>query len=465
MSASTKRTAWLAFTGLAILGALAAPANAQRGGRQPMVRGPVVVPYPVNPNGFTGAFPTGQQQLYNARVVGRSIAAIPPYAYGYNPYPSPIVNTGPVYPSTPYYPASPYATLSTTPYAAASPYGGTLSTSPYGGYGGGGGYSLSTTGGYADTPYGGGGYGGGYGYGAGYGNSAQGSLSGLASYTQSQGNWQIQVQQARQLNEQVKMAQIDRARKQIQFEQWRESMKMTAPKMREQEAAADLDRARNDPPAMDVWSGKSLNELLRSIKKVGKDNLKNGPQIDLSDVNLDSVNLMPQGGQANVGMLKSTDKDGKLAIHWPQAFEGDAFAKTVERMTRNLGEAVGNLRKKQKVDPTTLKDLRNDYEALNKELARTASTDALTPSQSIEARRFLRQLDQAIRALSDPNASRYFDDWKAKGKTVQELTAFLIDSGLEFAPATPGDEAAYSALYQALRAYERGLHQSSTSQK
>jgi len=458
MSVSTKRTVWLAFAGLTILGALPAPAHAQAGSRRFLNRGPVVVPYPVNPNGFTGAFPTAQQFNFNARVVGNSIAQIPPYAFGYNPYPSPIISSGPVV-NSPAYPATPYATLSTTPYAMGSPYGGTLST---GGYGGGG-YGLSTMGGYGDSGYGYGG--GGYGYGAGYGNSNQGSLSGLATYTQAQGNWQIQIQQARQLNEQVKMAQIDRARKQIQFEMWRESLKMTAPRMREQEAAIDLDNARNRPSAMQIWSGKALNDLLKSIKSVGKDNLKSGPQIDLSDVNLESVNLTPVGGQSNVGMLKATDKEGKLALNWPSAFDGDGFAKTVERLTRNLGEAVGNLRKKQKVDPTTLKDIRADYEILNKELAKTASTDALTPSQSIEARRFLKQLDLAIRALSDTNAARYFDDWKAQGKTVSALVAFLIDSGLEFAPAASGDEAAYSALYEALRTYERGLHQSSASQK
>src|SRR5688572_8211813 len=119
MSYSMKRFAWLAFAGLAILGAMAAPAHAQRGSRQPMIRGPIVTPYPVNPNGFTGAFPTAQQQLFNARVVGRAYRSIPPYALGYNPYPSPIINTAPIvpypsYPSVPSFP-TPYATLSTSP--------------------------------------------------------------------------------------------------------------------------------------------------------------------------------------------------------------------------------------------------------------------------------------------------------------------------------------------------------------
>jgi hypothetical protein len=442
MSFSTKRTAWLALAGLVILGAMAAPAHAQRGVRQPMIRTPVVPRYPVNPNGFTGAFPTAQQALFNSRVVGRSLDAIPPYAFGYNPYPSPIINSGPIIPYSGY-PSAGYSSLSTSPYS--SGYGSTLSTSPYGG----GGYSMST------SPYGG--YGGGYG---GYGDGLQGA----ASYTQAEGNYKIQIQQARLVREQARQANIDTARKQLQFEAWYESMKMTAPKLRDQEMATALDRARKDPPATEVWSGTSLNELLRSIRKVGRNNLKSGPQVDLSDVNLDSVNLTDKTGQGNTGMLKAENKDGKLALYWPSAFDTAGFAEPSKQLTQSLSEAVAALKKKERPAATTLKDAQNNFRILSDKLAATASTDELSPSQYIEAKRYLRQLDQAIRALNDPKASNYFDDWKAKGKTVAELVDHMMKNGLEFAPAASGDEASYSALYQALRQFEGGLQQQ-TSQK
>ena len=306
MSFSTKRTAWLAFAGLAILGAVAAPAQAQRGVRQPMIRGPVVIPYPVNPNGFTGAFPTAQQALFNSRVVGRSIAAIPPYAFGYNPYPSPIINSGPILNSG-YggYPTTPYASLSTSPYGGG--YGSTLSTSPYGG-----GYSMSTSP-YANSNGG---------YGA-YSYDPTG-LQGASSYVQSQGNYNIQIQQAKLLREQARQANIDTARKRLMWEMEYEKYRPSAAKMRDQEMATALDRARKDPPATEVWSGTSLNELLRSIRKAGRNNLKSGPQVDLSDVNLDSVNLTDKAGQGNPAMLKAESKDGKLAMYWPAAFESRA---------------------------------------------------------------------------------------------------------------------------------------------
>jgi len=451
MSCSTKRIAWLAFVGLAALGALASPAHAQRGFRQPMIRGPVVIPYPVNPNGFLGAFPTAQQTRFNARTIGASIRAIPPYAYGYNPYPSPIINNGPIvpsYPAYPSYPSYPYASLSTSPYATA-PYGGggTLST--------GGGYSLSTTGsGYAD-PYYGGGYGG---YGPGSG------LQGIASVNNSLGNYQIQVQQAKLIQEQAKQANIETAKKRLQLEAYYESMKMTAPQLRLRDQQNELDRARNDPPAVEVWSGKSLNELLRSIEDVGPNNLKTGPQIDLSDLSLENVNLT-DGSQGNVGLLKPTDKDGKLSLTWPAVFSREPYATPANALTNSLSEAVAALKKKQTPD-LTMRDVEKNYNALSNELAKTGTTDELSPAQYIEAKRYLRQLDQAIKALTDPKkAAKYFDDWKPKGKTVAELVSHMMTNGLKFAPAASGDEAAYSALYQALRAYEGGLHQTSSSNK
>jgi hypothetical protein len=51
--------------------------------------------------------------------------------------------------------------------------------------------------------------------------------------------------------------------------------------------------------------------------------------------------------------------------------------------------------------------------------------------------------------------SHYFDNsWSSRGKTVTELVKFMSDNGLVFAPAAPGDEHAYRALYIALAAFD-----------
>ena len=60
--------------------------------------------------------------------------------------------------------------------------------------------------------------------------------------------------------------------------------------------------------------------------------------------------------------------------------------------------------------------------------------------------------------LRDRNQSNYFNgNWSARGKSVAELVTFMGEKGLWFAPAAPGDEPAYLALYHALAAFDAGM--------
>src|SRR5262245_47751953 len=62
------------------------------------------------------------QAAYNISVMGRAYSRVPPWVFGYNPYPAPIITTPvvtPVYPYYGMYPASVYP----YPYPAYSPYG------------------------------------------------------------------------------------------------------------------------------------------------------------------------------------------------------------------------------------------------------------------------------------------------------------------------------------------------------
>jgi hypothetical protein len=88
----------------------------------------------------------------------------------------------------------------------------------------------------------------------------------------------------------------------------------------------------------------------------------------------------------------------------------------------------------------------------------------MPPLEYSESKRYLNQLGEAVKALQDPNVRNYLNGkYAAKGKTVAELVENLTRvQGLEFAPATPGDEAAYRALYQAMHAYDTGLTQNNT---
>src|SRR5262249_15410167 len=62
------------------------------------------------------------QAAYNTRVIGNAYSYVPPWTYGYNPYPQ-VVNYGPVYPySSGYYPYSSGYYPYSSPYGYGYPY-------------------------------------------------------------------------------------------------------------------------------------------------------------------------------------------------------------------------------------------------------------------------------------------------------------------------------------------------------
>jgi hypothetical protein len=72
----------------------------------------------------------------------------------------------------------------------------------------------------------------------------------------------------------------------------------------------------------------------------------------------------------------------------------------------------------------------------------------------MKAKRYLNDLDSALRVLEDPNASKFANrKLAARGSTVSDLVAEMSGQGLRFAPAVPGDEGAYVALHRALVNY------------
>jgi hypothetical protein len=103
-----------------------------------------------------------------------------------------------------------------------------------------------------------------------------------------------------------------------------------------------------------------------------------------------------------------------------------------------------------------LTDMQHDLGGLSERLSGSGSD--LSPSQYIEARRYLNQVGDAVAALSDPKVGAYLNPgWAGKARNVADLTNFMARSGLRFAAATPGDEPAYAALYRALADFDAGL--------
>jgi hypothetical protein len=472
MDSSVRRFGVAALAGLAVCGALSSPAHAQmrqRPGTTTVVTpAPVVNPFlspfffqnrtvpfipslgaqSINRNPFLNEFTTLGQGAYNTAVLGQALSNIPPYLLGYSPYPQ-MINYGPSYPTI-----SPYggSTLSTTggynPYLGGGYGGATMTTSPYMA-----GASPSTAA-YGGSPgYGSSGYGG-YGYPYSI-NPYNGYLTGAADVTTANARYQLTTQQARLEREKANQEHMQTRRRIIEEAEWERGRMPDPERAREQDIETALSRARRDPPLTEVWSARSLNALLNHLASQPRGQLAKGPNVPLDEDALKSINLTAGDSRANAGLLKD---DGKL--QWPRPLQGDDFTENRTRLSRLLEEAVQKLKfnPNAPVPPGLLTDMRNDLDALNRRL--NGSVGDLSPSQYIEARRYLNQVRDALAALSDPKAGACLNpSWAGKAKNVAELVNFLSRSGLRFAPATPGDEPAYAALYRALADFDAGMRQ------
>jgi hypothetical protein len=397
----------LAALGIALLALVlaAAPAHAQRG--VPGLGGTL------NPYNYYDPYGFARQAAFNTVLYGRAMSHVPPYALGYNPY----------------------AQAVTTPYAA-SAYGGYSVANPSlytaGGYGSPG-YSpgLSDYGGY-NSPY--------YPYPYSYDPYA-GFLQGSAAVINADGRFRVNNQQANLLREQVRSSHIDNNRKAFDEFLYERANTPTWLDDLERQKKLNLRYALTNASGSEILAGTSLNTLLDSLKQMQSKGTT-GPDVPLSGETLDKINVTAGGG-VNPGLLKSE------RLTWPLALTGSEYQDDRKNVERNLAAAVREAEVGQ-VEPKRLKDLLDEVDKMSDDLGRQIGE--MTPNQYIEARNYLKQLNEGIRALGRPDGGKYVTgQYAAKGKTVADLVKNM--QGLQFAAATPGSEQAYGELYQRLREY------------
>jgi hypothetical protein len=358
-----------------------------------------------------------------------------PYGVGYNaPYVGPVIN--PFVPTpTPYYTCLGFCPGGGQLYANLPAYSGSYYNSPGSGYGGSPGYGYS------------GGYGG---YGGWYQDPYNGYLTGAAAVIQSQGQFAKDWQTSRLMKEQVKQASIDTQRRMI--DEWLYERNLQ-PKLEEIRRAAieqAWQRAIFQPPANDIWSADALNRILDHANRAIANGGGKGPEIAIDPDMLSRLNVST-GVAGNIAALR--DK-GKLT--WPSLLHDSSFDKERERFSDLAKAAVDQASSNGSVKPNTLKQMAEDLRSMTEKLS--ARVGDLDPNDYNEAKRYLRELSQAMKILKRPDVGDYFNGkYKAEGKSAGELIRNMGKNGLRFAPAAQGDEAAYNAIYQALVAYDLDL--------
>jgi len=285
-----------------------------------------------------------------------------------------------------------------------------------------------------------------------------GALTGYANVISAVAQSNVTFQQARIVQQQANQSMLDTRRR--LFDQIRyERMSIPTPEeVRVHDMEVALNRARRNPPLVEIWSGLALNDLLKYLIKQQGAGMR-GPRIDLDEDMLRHINVNTGRG-GNVGLLKDGGK-----LQWPLSLQRPEFTEARKTLTQLLPDAIQQVQFNNPLSPGILKDiqtaLQNLTDTLNKEV--NAANSDLSASQYIDARRYLNQLNEGFKALQDPNAPNFFNKkWSARGKTVAELIKNMDLGGLEFAPATSGDEGPYRALYNALVAYDSGIGQLNT---
>jgi hypothetical protein len=292
-----------------------------------------------------------------------------------------------------------------------------------------------------------------YGYGYGYPNylgPVGGALSGAADLVNASGNYLIQQQQSRMLMTQADSARIGYRQQLIEQEMWEKSLQPTTNELRQQEQWRKLESARNNPTNPEIWSGDSLNSLLKAMQGAEVQGLQADPVPLTTDV-LKHINFTTgTNSGAGAGMLKDFTN-----IQWPFGLQDQPFLDGATKVNALAKQAVDEVKSGGRVSAMTYKDLDATVTALRDEVA---ANKTLSPTDWIESKAFVDDLRGSVQSLRNPDVAQYFKGaYSPQAGTVDELVREMTAKGLRFAPAAQGDHAAYTALQQLMRTYDYRL--------
>ena len=340
------------------------------------------------------------------------------------------------------------AGLGTNPLTALGAYGGTG--------------ALSTLYGnpYAGTALGANAYGGGYGaysaspYSSGYGSSGYGTpnlgnnVDPPAEETKAQGQIMMNQQQAYLIREKVRAEKIDNQRKAFDEYLYEREKTPTAENQRRSLETQLVQRARNNPPVSEIWSGQALNVLLKDLDRpIGQKELANfrAQSIALDEDGLKHINVTRAAG--NIALLKNNSH-----TLWPMGLSGSEYQADREQLTGLAREALKQAESNGQVSVELIRQMNRATDRMRLQLRKEAET--LSASLYIEAKGFLVSIDSAVTALRQADVRNHFTgQYALRAGTVSDLVKFMAEQRLQFAPALPEDRNAYEVLHRALAGY------------
>jgi hypothetical protein len=227
-------------------------------------------------------------------------------------------------------------------------------------------------------------------------------------------------------------------------------MEVTISPQEERERIHQMELAwsQGDLTELETQSATALNILLADLRELQSKGIQ-ASDVALDKVSLANLNVLVGRGNGNSGLLKNGGR-----LNWPQTLQGREFQRERDLINSLVPKIVEQARRGQATDLSVIASASlKMHEVLHARIA-----DILTP-EYIRAKRFLTQVDDAIRILREPDAANYFNQlYSAQGRTAAELVQFMTRLNMRFAPAVDGGAASYNALHRILAAYDRAAH-------
>lgn len=276
-----------------------------------------------------------------------------------------------------------------------------------------------------------------------------GYLSGTADVINAQGQYLINNQQAYLLREKVRTAQIENKRRTFDEYLYERANLPSLNEQREKSKEEEIRRSLNTAPLTEVWAGKSLNDILANLQDL-RNKGYDGPNVPLNPDTLKQINVTTGAGSGNAGLLKDVG-----SLNWPIGLQNLSGSEPLRKQIDALLVEATKQAAGGRVDAGTVTELERAINRLRNDLVGQVGNFGF--QAYTEAKRYLRELDDAVALLKRPDAAQYLSGkFSAQGRTVKELVEYMTAHGLKFAPAVSGQESAYSSLQNALVSYDIG---------
>jgi hypothetical protein len=277
-----------------------------------------------------------------------------------------------------------------------------------------------------------------------YNGPVGGYLSGAADVIDAQGGYLVNNQQALQMREQVLQSRQDTRRKTMDEWLYERSVTPTLTDENERYRLEMLRTTRNEAQLSEIWSGKAMNRILDQLKRQQAQQVQ-GPNVPVEANILKHLNVTGGRAEGGLGLLKN----GQL--RWPEPLDTPTFEENRKKMDKLMSQATNELGAGG-VENETLRDLKKYSNRLTIDLREHVGE--MDINDYTAAKSYLRELDNTVIALKDPNIGGYALEIPLSGSsTVAAVTAQMSSKGLRYAPATTPDQPAYSAMYNAMVAY------------